>query len=277
LSFSRGDNVIPARLLNDADALARAKQLGLLEKGQSRKSQSLGGFNEDGKLIWLKVTSADYNRYDVLPIKGPRGATPTATGSAQFQGMTGNPVNDERFRKLACWEEGTSTYNGAGTGIGSVWTWFAVLLDKIKQNEIGPAKITGLFARGITVNYAHHRYARMKTKSTNAMESALTGPFRIWSRHNNLGGTYPRSEWCVLEVNRSSAGETFKGKSNAAIALDATNGAVSVWDTYSGTFADTGEDIQLTNSFGAISTSGKDVKFDVPVNCNFYDLINGEC
>jgi hypothetical protein len=274
MTFRRGSKTIPSALLNGAENLLRQYDLGQLG-GNSGKQPRWA--IEEGRKIWLKVTGADYEPFDVLPIKGPLGATPTATGSAQFQGMTGNPIDDEEFRKLFAFEAGTSTYNGAGTGIGSCFTWFAVLLDKIAEDEVGLAKVTGLFAREITVKYAHHRFARMDDLTPNTMESALSGPFRIWSRHNNLGSTYPRSEWCILEVNAWPAGLTFKGRSNAAIALNATNGAVSVYDTYTGSFSDTGEDIELTNHYGAISASGKDLEFNVPANCNFYNLVNGEC
>lgn len=271
--FRPRDKAIPATVLNDAAEMVRARRRGEFSKGPKREYDFS---REDGKLIRLKVSGADFNRYDVLPIKGPLGATPNATGSAQFQGISGNPINDEEFRKLMAFQEGTSTYNGAGTGIGSAHTFFAVLLDKIKDGAVGPAKVSGLFAREITVNYAHHRFARMSARSPNTMESALSGPFRIKMRHNNLGGTYPRSEYCVLEVNAWPTGLSFEGKSDAAIAKGAT-GTVSVWDKYTGTFADTTENVTVTNRWGAISASGKLLSFDIPSNADYYSVVNAEC
>jgi hypothetical protein len=279
VTYSRRDKGISHTLLNDADALARARRAGLL--GQSESTSNLEWMKEDGKKIGIKVSGADFNRYDVLPIKGPLGATPALTPDAQFQGISGNPEDTEEFRKLQFFQEGTSTYNGAGTGIGSAHTWFAVLLDKIKDGKLGPAKVSGIFAREITVNYPHHRFARMSARSPNTMESALSGPFRIWSRHNNLGDDveddYPRSEWCILEANAYPAGQIFTGKSNGAIALDATNGSVSVWDCYGGSFADTGEDVEVTAPFGAISAIDKRVAFTIPEGCNYYELLQGRC
>lgn len=276
MTFAPRQKVIPARLLNDAESMINAYRRGGLIPPQRRTPADFDSFREDGKIIALKVTSGNYDRYDVLPILGPHGSTPTAAASAQFQGCSGQPIDDEEFRKLNTWIEGTSDYNGAGTGIGSAHTVFAVLLDKVADEDLVAAKISGHFAREITVNYAHHRFARMSAKSPNAIESALSGPFRIKLRHNNLGSSYPRTEWCVLEINAWQPGLIFEGKSDAAIAKGAT-GTVSVWDGYTGSFADTGENVTVTNRYGAISASGKVLEFKIPVNANYYSVSNAEC
>lgn len=279
MTFAPRQKVIPARLLNDAESMINAYRRGGLIPPQRRTPADFDSMREDGKIITLKVNSGTYNRYDVLPILGPQGSTPNATGSAQFQGCSGQPIDNEEFQKLGCWLEGTSTYNGAGTGIGSAHTVFAVLLDKVvgdTDDGFVQAKISGHFAREITVNYAHHRFARMSAKSPNTIESALSGPFRIKLRHNNLGSSYPRTEWCVLEINAWQPGLIFEGKSDAAIAKGAT-GTVSVWDGYTGSFADTGENVTVTNRYGAISASGKVLEFKIPVNANYYSVSNAEC
>jgi hypothetical protein len=276
MTYRRRQKTISAQLLNEAEAIAIARRRGELGSRPETPADFYGA-REDGKIVALKVVGANFNRYDVLPILGPDGSTPTpSTGSNQFQGCSGNPLDSDEFQRLAGFIEGTSTYNGAGTGIGSAHTLFAVLLDQIKSGEVGPAKISGHFAREITVNYAHHRFARMSARSPNTMESALSGPFRIKARHNNLGATYPRTEWVILEANAWQPGLIFEGKSDAAIAKGAT-GTVSVWDSYTGTFADTGENVTVTNRYGAISAAGKVLEFKIPLNAAYYSVTNAEC
>jgi hypothetical protein len=195
---------LPAEFLNDLQTMLsqwRANGRRLAPDGAS-----ISGGSRGHEILIKNTTSSDIAAFGVLALDQPViDFTTTANASERFNGI--------RFKGIA---PSTSTPH---------YGKFCVLQEPaLKTNGFARAIVSGLTLAKVSITDSDDGAAEITNSETGFLTTSAWGTARVVWKQSGTGS----GKWALLDLGDPILCGV--GKANGAIAADATNGNVNVWD-----------------------------------------------